>query len=106
MSELFGSRGRAPAARKTVVGNTNGKGSEPRDIAVSICAIAYGGGKNGGTYSAALASLPRELRLPARTIEEAIVAGESWGWLRRADGRVELTASGLYTAKLVLKLPT
>ncbi len=84
----------------------NARSAEPREIAGSICAAAYNGGKTGGVYTVALAALPRALKLPAQTIEEAVVAGENWGWLRRIDGRVELTASGLYTAKLVLNLQT
>lgn len=82
------------------------RSAQSREIAGSICAIAYKGGKRDGIYAAPLASLPRELKLPAQTIERALVAGENWGWLRRNDGRIELTASGLYTAKLVLKLQT
>ena len=85
---------------------TDARSVEPREIAGSICAVAYNSGKAGGVYSAALAALPRALKLPVQTIEEAVVAGENWGWLRRLGGRVELTASGLYTAKLVLKLQT
>ena len=98
--------GQTSRQSRTSVGAIDGDSAEPREIAGSICAVAYKGGKNGGPYAATLAVLPRQLKLPMQTIEQAVIAGENWGWLRRLDGRVELTASGLYTAKQVLNLPT
>lgn len=89
-----------------VAGNSTNRAVEPREVAEAICAIAYKDGRTDGVYGAALSILSQRLSLPQRTIDEALLAGENAGWLRRGDGQVELTAAGLYMAKLVLKLPT
>jgi len=106
MSRVTIGHGRVTPSRRSGVAGMNDRIIEARDVAELICAIAYRDGRTGGVYAAALEILPRRLNLPQRTIDEALVAGENGGWLRRHDGRVELTAAGLYVAKLVLKLPT
>jgi len=79
---------------------------EPREVAESICAIAYRDGRIGGLYAAALDVLPPRLNLPQQAVDDALVVAENSGWLRRRNGQIELTAAGLYIAKLSLKLPT
>jgi hypothetical protein len=93
-------------SRLSGVAGLNDRLTESRDVAESICAIAYTDGRIGGVYAAALDVLPRRLNFPRKTIDEALIAGESFGWFRRRDVQIELTAAGLYMAKLVLKLPT
>lgn len=106
MSRVTIGHGRVTPSRLSGVAGMNDKVAEPRDVAESICAIAYRDGRTGGVYAAAFDVLPRRLNLPQQKIDAALVAGENCGWLRRRDGQVELTAAGLYMAKLVLKLPT
>ena len=98
--------GRVTVSRSSGVTGMNDISGDARDDAVSICVITYSDGKTGGVYAALLNVLPTRLNLPRKTIEKALLAGENCGWLRRRDGRVELTAAGLYMAKMTLNLPT
>ena len=93
-------------SRLSGVAGLNDRTIKARNVAESVCAIAYGDGRTGGVYAAALSGLARRLKLPQRTIDDALTVGESSGWLHRRDGQIELTAAGLYIAKLSLKLPT
>lgn len=79
---------------------------KPQDLAESICATAYTDGKTDGVFAVALDGLAKRLQLSQSTLNEALAAGIGSGWLRQGSGRVELTASGIYVAKLTLKLPT
>ncbi len=104
-----------------VVGMADGL-PKPADIAEAICAIAYTDGKIGGVYAAALDVLAGRLQVSQQALAEALAAGIGSGWLRKGigqgmdkgpgmgtrqgAGQVELTAAGVYIAKLVLKLPT
>jgi hypothetical protein len=110
MSKATINHGRVTSSRGSgVAGMNDGMNDrivEARDVAEVICAIAYRDGKTGGVYAAALDILTRRVNLPQRTIDEALLAGENCGWLRRGSRQIELTAAGLYIAKLVLKLPT
>jgi hypothetical protein len=76
------------------------------DIAEQICATAYTDGKTGGVYAAALGVLARRLEVSQEILNQALAAGIANGWLRQGTGQIELTASGIYVAKAVLKLPT
>jgi hypothetical protein len=84
---------------------------KPGDIAEQICATAYTDGKTGGVFAVALVVLPRRLEISRAILDEGLAAGIGAGWLRHGTGtegmaRVELTAAGIYIAKLTLKLPT
>jgi hypothetical protein len=76
-------------------------------IVESICATAYTDGKTEGVYAVALTVLPRRLyHISQKALADALVAGIGLGWLRQGTGRIELTAAGIYIAKVVLGLPT
>lgn len=105
MTGLTSSRGRVTASRVSSTGKSD-KPADPRAVAEAVCAIAYNGGKTGGVYATTPAIVQHRLRLPAPAVEAGVEAGISWGWMRRPNGQIELTAAGLYMAKLVLKLPT
>ena len=79
---------------------------KPGDIAEQICATAYIDGKTGGVYAASLDILPRRLEISQPILDEGLVAGIGAGWLRQHGRQVELTAAGIYIAKMALKLPT
>jgi hypothetical protein len=106
MSRVTIGHGRVTPSGLSGVAGMNDRIVEPRDVAEAICALAFRDGRTGGVYAAALDALPRRLSLPQAAIDAGVVAGENGGWLRRRDSQVELTAAGLYMAKLVLKLPT
>ncbi len=100
MSKATFGHGRVTAQRLSGVAGLNDGLPKPGDIAEQICAAAYTDGKTGGVYAAAQAIL-----------NEGLAAGIGAGWLRHCSGtegtdRVELTAAGIYIAKLALKLPT
>lgn len=78
----------------------------PGDIAEQICATAYTDGKTGGVYAAALDVLARRLEISQPILNDGLAAGLGAGWLRQRGTQVELTAAGIYIAKLALKLPT
>ena len=57
--------------------------------------------------------MAHRLKISQDALNEALVAGIGGGWLRHGSkgkgdgaGQVELTAAGIYVAKLSLKLPT
>jgi hypothetical protein len=79
---------------------------ETSDIVESICTTAYCDGKTNGVYGTALDVLARRLQISQQALNKALVAGMSRGWLRLGMGQIELTAAGIYIAKLALKLPT
>ena len=106
MSKATIGHGRVTTSRLSGVAGLNGRVVELQDVAESVCAIAYKDGRTGSVYAAALDVLPARLNLPLRTIDKALTLAENSGWLRRRDGRIELTAAGLYIAKLSLNLPT
>lgn len=106
MSKVTIGHGRVATSRLSGVAGPTVKPADPRDVAEAICAIAYSDGRIGGVYVAALDVIARRLNLPQQTIDAALDTGESCGWLRRGDGQIELTAAGLYIAKVMLKLPT
>ena len=106
MSKATKGHGRVTEARLSGTAGTSDKVSKPRDVAELICAVAYTNGGTGGVFSAGLSVLPRRLKLPQRIIDDGLSEGEACGWLRRRDDRVELTAAGVYTAKVSLNLPT
>ena len=106
MSRVTIGHGRVTPSRLSGVAGMNDRVTEPRDVAEAVCALAYRDGRTGGVYAAAVDALGRRLSLPQPAIDAALVEGENGGWLRRRNGQVELTAAGIYMAKLVLKLPT
>ena len=83
-----------------------------QDIAEQICATAYIDGKTdidgktGGVFAAAYNVLAHRLSISDQTLNLALAAGISRGWLRQGSNQIELTASGIYVGKLTLKLPT
>jgi hypothetical protein len=79
---------------------------KPGDIAEQICATAYTDGKTGGVFSASVDVLARRLDVSQSILDEGVATGIGAGWLRQRGGQVELTAAGIYIAKLALKLPT
>jgi hypothetical protein len=76
------------------------------DITEQICATAYTDGKTGGVYAARLDVLARRLEISNEILNQALALGIASGWLRQGTGQIELTASGIYVAKVVLNLPT
>lgn len=86
--------------------NTSGQCSDLRDIAEKICSVAYLDGKSNGLFSATVDILACRLQQPLHKIERAICEGEKEGLFRRRSKGVELTSTGIYFAKLLLKLPT
>jgi hypothetical protein len=98
--------GRVTAQRLSGVAGLNDGLPKPGDIAEQICATAYTDGKTGGVYAVALDVLARRLEISQPILNEGLAAGIGAGWLRQGAGRVELTAAGVYIAKLTLKLPT
>ena len=98
--------GRVTTSRLSGVAGINDGLPKPGDIAESICATAYTDGKTGGVYAAALDVLAQRLEISPQTLNEALAAGIACGWLRQGARRIELTAAGIYIAKLTLKLPT
>jgi hypothetical protein len=118
MTKPTAGHGRVTTSRLSgVAGMTDGL-PKPADIAEAICAIAYTDGKTGGIFAAALDVLAGRLQVSQQTLADALAAGIGSGWLRqgvgqemgkgarRGVGQVELTAAGIYVAKLTLKLPT
>ncbi len=111
MSKATFGHGRVTAQRLSGVAGLNDGLPKPGDIAEQICAAAYTDGKTGGVYAAALDVLARRLEVSQAILNEGLAAGIGAGWLRHCSGtegtdRVELTAAGIYIAKLALKLPT
>lgn len=82
------------------------EGPPPPNVAESICAAAYAEGKTDGVFAVVLEGLAGRLQLSEKCLTEALAAGIGCGWLRQGNRRVELTAAGIYVAKLALKLPT
>jgi hypothetical protein len=84
----------------------NGELPKAADIVETICATAYTDGKTDGVYAAALDVLAQRLQISRQALDKALAAGIGRGWLRLGTGQIELTAAGIYIAKLALKLPT
>jgi hypothetical protein len=97
---------RVTTSRSSGVAGINGELPKAADIAETICATAYTDGKTDGVYAAALDVLAGRLHISRQTLDEALAAGIGRGWLRQGTGQIELTAAGIYIAKLALKLPT
>jgi hypothetical protein len=93
-------------SRLSRVTRINDELPETADIVRSICTTAYTDGKTDGVYGAALNVLARRLQISQRALNKALVAGMSRGCLRQGTGQIELTAAGIYIAKLALNLPT
>jgi hypothetical protein len=106
MSKATIGHGRVTPSRMSGVAGTTDGLPKPGDIAEQICATAYTDGKTGGVYAAALDVLARRLKISQEILNEALATGIGCGWLRQGSGQVELTAAGIYIAKLSLKLPT
>jgi hypothetical protein len=106
MAKAMIGHGPVTPSRLSGVAGINDGLPKPGDIAESICATAYTDGKTGGIYAAALDVLAQRLQISQLTLNEALAAGIACGWLRQGAGRIELTAAGVYIAKLALKLPT
>jgi transcription initiation factor TFIIIB Brf1 subunit/transcription initiation factor TFIIB len=84
----------------------NGELPKAADIVETICATAYTDGKTDGVYAAALDVLAQRLQISRQALNKALAAGIGRGWLRLGKDQIELTAAGIYIAKLALKLPT
>ena len=102
---------RVTTPRPSGVAGLNDGLPQPGDIAERICATAFTDGKTEGVFAAVLDVLSRRLDIPQAILNEGLAAGLGAGWLRQGSGtggagRVELTAAGIYIAKLTLKLPT
>ena len=93
-------------SRLSGVAGMNDELPKAADIAESICATAYTDGKTDGVYAAALDVLAGRLQISQQTLDEALAAGIGHSWLRQGTGQIELSAAGIYVAKLALKLPT
>jgi hypothetical protein len=106
MAKAMIGHGRVTPSRLSGVAGINEGLPKPGDIAELICATAYTDGKTGGVFAAALDVLARRLQISPQTLNEALAAGIACGWLRQGAGRIELTAAGIYIAKLTLRLPT
>ena len=111
MSKATIGHGRVTMPRLSGVAGLNDGIPKPGDIAEQICATAYSNGKKAGVFAAALDVLARRLDVSQAILNEGLAAGIGAGWLRHGSGiegtdRVELTAAGIYIAKLTLKLPT
>lgn len=77
------------------------------DMAEQICAVTFIDGKTAGVFAASFSVLENRLGVSEQTLNLALATGIDRGWLRqRSSNLVELTASGIYVAKLTLKLPT
>jgi hypothetical protein len=100
--------GRVTTPRLSGVAGPINASPKPGDIAEQICATAYRDGKTEGVYAATLDVLARRLVISRPYLNEGMSAGIGAGWLRPGTGagQVELTAAGIYIAKLSLKLPT
>ena len=98
--------GRVARSRLSGVAGTFEGLPNPGDIAEQICATAYTDGKTGGVFSASLDVLAKRLAISQESLTKELAVGISAGWLRQGTDRVELTASGIYVAKVVLNLPT
>jgi hypothetical protein len=75
-------------------------------LARLICGLVYSEGKTDGAFSMSLEAVPRRLYMQRDAVKDGLTAGARLGWFRQGDKRIELTASGIYIAKRVLKLPT
>jgi hypothetical protein len=101
-------RGRSTSSRssRARVSDTSDGRPDLGDIAEQICATAYIDGKTQGVFAATFTVLAKRLSISEQTLNLAVAAGISRGWLRQGANRVELTAAGIYVGKLTLKLPT
>jgi hypothetical protein len=93
-------------SRSSGVAGMNGELSKAADIVETICATAYTDGKTDGVYAAGLDGLAQRLQISQRALNKALFAGMGRGCLRHGTGKIELTAAGIYIAKVALKLPT
>jgi hypothetical protein len=102
--------GRATTSRFSGSAGLNDRLRHHFDVAEVICAIVYTDGKADGAYAAAQGVLAARLKASDHAVLQAVAAGIGYGWLRHGSGQrageIELTASGIYIAKLTLKLPT
>jgi hypothetical protein len=99
-------RRRGTTSRSSGVAGMNGEHPNAADIVETLCATAYTDGKTDGVYAAALDVLAQRLQISQQTLDDALTAGIGRGWLRQGTVQIELTAAGIYIAKLALKLPT
>jgi hypothetical protein len=106
MTKATNRRRRVTTSRSSGVAGMNGEHPNAADIVETICATTYTDGKTDGVYTAALDVLAQRLEISQKTLNEALVTGIDRGWMRQSTGQIELTAAGIYIAKLALKLPT
>lgn len=80
-------------------------GSDLEVVAAELCATIFGRGSASGRFTIGLTELRRLTALPLDRLEAATAWATQHAWMRSDRDHVELSAAGIYVAKVTLDLP-
>lgn len=93
-------------SRPPAASGENDRLSQHAGILEAVCAMAFRDGKTGGCYNVRPDYVVGRLRIPREIVDDVMITGVRYGWLREVEGEIRLAAGGIYIAKLTLDLPT
>ena len=73
--------------------------------AVKLCALVYTNGKNRDRIAMTVDDAVKQTGFVSHRLKEALVWAIVCGWMRLRAGHINLTAAGIYRAKIYLNLP-
>ncbi len=80
-------------------------GAKLEAVAADLCAMVFSSRTAAGGFTMRLSDLSKAAALPPDQLEAATNWAADQAWLRCGPDHVELTAAGIYVAKVTLDLP-